>query len=57
LLGGAIGDALGANIEFLSLSAIRDRFGPSGVTTFVDGSYPAGAITDDTQMTLFPPRA
>ena len=53
LLGGAIGDALGANIEFLSLHEIRREFGPAGVTSYVGGSYPAGSITDDTQMTLF----
>jgi hypothetical protein len=53
LLGGAVGDALGAPIEFLSREEIRRRFGRLGVTTFVDGEWPAGAITDDTQMTLF----
>lgn len=53
LLGGAIGDALGAPIEFDTLAKIRDLHGPGGV----DGFHPAygrmGAITDDTQMTLF----
>jgi ADP-ribosylglycohydrolase len=53
LLGGAVGDALGAPIEFLSLKEIRHRFGPRGVTSFVAGEWPAGSITDDTQMTLF----
>jgi ADP-ribosylglycohydrolase len=53
LLGGAVGDALGAPIEFLSLDQIRHRFGPRGVTGFVAGDWPAGSITDDTQMTLF----
>jgi ADP-ribosylglycohydrolase len=53
LLGGAVGDALGAAIEFLSVDAIRGRYGPSGVTGFVDGDWPGGSITDDTQMTLF----
>jgi ADP-ribosylglycohydrolase len=54
LLGGAIGDALGNPIEFLSLYAIRARYGPAGVTGLVpDASGVAGLVTDDTQMTLF----
>ena len=53
LVVGAIGDALGANIEFFSWGRIQAEFGPTGVTGFVAGAYPAGAITDDTQMTLF----
>jgi len=53
LLGGAVGDALGAPIEFDSLAQIRARFGDRGVTEFVDGTWPRGTITDDTQMTLF----
>jgi ADP-ribosylglycohydrolase len=53
LLGGAIGDALGAGIEFDSLSAIRQAHGETGVTDFVPAYGRRGAITDDTQMTLF----
>jgi ADP-ribosylglycohydrolase len=53
LLGGAIGDALGAGIEFLSLAEIRQRYGPAGVTGYVPAYGRTGAITDDTQMTLF----
>jgi ADP-ribosylglycohydrolase len=53
LLGGAVGDALGAGIEFLSLDRIRERFGPAGVTGYVRAYGRRGAITDDTQMTLF----
>ena len=33
LLGGAVGDALGAPVEFLSLAEIKRRFGPTGVTS------------------------
>lgn len=47
LLGGALGDALGGPVEFLSLEQIRRNF-PSGVE--MDDP---GLITDDTQMTLF----
>ena len=53
LLGGAIGDALGANVEFSSSSDLITRFGREGVRDYVDGVYPAGAFTDDTQLTLF----
>lgn len=53
LIGGAIGDALGAPIEFYSLAQIRSQYGKSGVTTFEAGSWGEGRITDDTQMMLF----
>lgn len=51
LLGGAVGDALGAPVEFMRTDEIRRSFGAEGVTGYVrDG---IGLITDDTQMTLF----
>ena len=50
-LGGAVGDALGADVEFDSLARIRARFGPRGITQYAGRS--GGRITDDTQMTLF----
>ncbi|HWM39065.1 MAG TPA: ADP-ribosylglycohydrolase family protein [Streptomyces sp.] len=53
LLGGAIGDALGAGVEFDSLDVIRQTHGASGVTDFVPAYGRRGSITDDTQMTLF----
>jgi ADP-ribosyl-[dinitrogen reductase] hydrolase len=53
LLGGAVGDALGAPVEFLSAAQIRDRFGPSGIGDIAPAYGRVGAITDDTQMTLF----
>lgn len=53
LLGGAIGDALGAPVEFMRLTEIRARFGPQGITDFAQAYGRIGAITDDTQMTLF----
>ncbi|SDC86311.1 ADP-ribosylglycohydrolase family protein [Actinokineospora iranica] len=53
LLAGAVGDALGAPIEFLSIEDIRARFGPSGVTGYAEAYGGRGRITDDTQMTLF----
>lgn len=54
LAGGAIGDALGAPVEFMEYNTIVKKYGESGVTglTFPEGSQKA-IITDDTQMTLF----
>src|SRR5579883_2867234 len=53
LIGGAVGDALGAPVEFSSLSEITCRFGPGGIRDFAPAYGRLGAITDDTQMTLF----
>jgi ADP-ribosyl-[dinitrogen reductase] hydrolase len=53
LLGGAVGDALGAPVEFLTLAKIRRRYGAAGIGTFDEAYGRVGAITDDTQMTLF----
>jgi ADP-ribosylglycohydrolase len=53
LLGLAIGDALGAPVEFMSLSAIKQRYGAGGITDLETWSgFPAGSYTDDTQMTI-----
>jgi ADP-ribosylglycohydrolase len=53
LLGGAVRDALGAPVEFLSLAQIRERFGPGGIRDYAPAYGRVGAITGDTQMTLF----
>lgn len=54
LLGGAIGDALGAPLEFINtLGEIRARFGHAGLTDYFPAHHRLAAITDDTQMTLF----
>jgi ADP-ribosylglycohydrolase len=53
LLGGAVGDALGAPVEFMSWPAIAAHYGPAGLTDFDTAYGRIGAITDDTQMTLF----
>ena len=53
LLAGAVGDALGAPIEFHSIDSIRSQFGPDGLTGYAPAYGRVGAITDDTQMTLF----
>lgn len=53
LLGGAVGDALGAPVEFMRRSEILQAFGPKGITDLAPAYGKLGAITDDTQMTLF----
>ena len=53
LLGGAVGDALGRPVEFMSIGEIRKQFGPEGILDFADMAGGIGAVTDDTQMTLF----
>lgn len=53
LLGGAVGDALGGAVEFMSRAAIVQRFGPQGITDYAEAYGGKGKITDDTQMTLF----
>ena len=52
LVGGAAGDALGYEVEFMNLSSIRKKFGEKGITRYVlhDG---VARFSDDTQMTLF----
>jgi ADP-ribosylglycohydrolase len=53
LLGGAIGDAFGSPVEFLSLAEIKERYGPGGITDLEVGPGGRAEITDDTQLTLF----
>ncbi|WP_205325687.1 ADP-ribosylglycohydrolase family protein [Glycomyces sp. YM15] len=48
LIGGAVGDALGYQVEFDRWDAIAEDYGPDGVTEL---RY--NQISDDTQMTLF----
>lgn len=54
LIGGAIGDALGAPVEFMQYDKIQDKYGDTGIRKF---TFPIdehkALITDDTQMTLF----
>lgn len=53
LLGGAVGDALGAPVEFMGYAEIARRFGAGGIRDYVPAYGRLGSITDDTQMTLF----
>lgn len=52
LVGGAVGDALGYEVEFMSLSSIIKGFGDKGITRYVLHNGVA-EFSDDTQMTLF----
>jgi ADP-ribosylglycohydrolase/protein-tyrosine phosphatase len=53
MLGLAVGDALGAPVEFLPREEILRRYGPDGLAELRDwGGFPAGHYTDDTQMSL-----
>lgn len=53
LFGLAIGDALGAPVEFLSWQQIKKKYGDSGIKDFDSwGGFAAGTYTDDTQMSL-----
>lgn len=54
MFGGAVGDALGAPIEFLGEDAIYRKYGERGITAFdKDKSSGRALISDDTQMSLF----
>lgn len=53
LIGGAIGDALGWPVEFISMEEIRNKYGNNGINTLAIGRRGRAEITDDTQMTLF----
>lgn len=53
LVGGAVGDALGAPIEFHDISTIHRLYGKRGLRHYVEAYGRIGAITDDTQLTLF----
>lgn len=54
LYGGAVGDALGYPVEFLSLDRIHSLYGVKGIQAYsLDHRSGKALISDDTQMTLF----
>ncbi len=54
MLGGAIGDALGYPIEFMSQPDIKSNYGSEGLTHYILVPKSGKAlISDDTQMSLF----
>lgn len=53
MYGLAIGDALGAPVEFMSLDEIKIKYGQQGIREFDNWrGFPLGTYTDDTQMSL-----
>ena len=54
LVGGAIGDALGYPVEFMSWEEIQKWYGADGIQKYeLDFEAGAAVISDDTQMSLF----
>lgn len=54
LVGGAVGDALGYPVEFMSYESICRQFGPSGIRSYwLEETGGVALFSDDTQMTLF----
>ncbi|WP_374973236.1 ADP-ribosylglycohydrolase family protein [Spongiibacter marinus] len=53
LLGGAVGDALGAPVQFFSLDDIMQQYGERGVLDYMPAYGRKGAVTDDTQRLMF----
>lgn len=54
LFGGAVGDALGYPVEFLTWSRIQKHYGKQGITSYeLDPQSGTALISDDTQMALF----
>jgi ADP-ribosylglycohydrolase len=52
-LGGALGDALGSDLEYDTVDQILAKVGPTGPTALREAYGVHGAITDDTQLTMF----
>jgi len=53
MIGGAVGDALGCPVEFMSFNEIKQKYGDDGITDLVIGANGKAKITDDTQMSIF----
>lgn len=54
LFGGAVGDALGYPVEFMSWGEIQKRYGKGGIREYkLDKNKNLALISDDTQMTMF----
>lgn len=54
IVGGAVGDALGYPVEFMSYDSICNTFGPQGIRAYwLEETGGTALFSDDTQMTLF----
>ena len=52
IVGLAVGDALGAPVEFIGQAALVAKYGQEGITELEESYGVPGAYTDDTQMSL-----
>lgn len=52
MFAGAVGDALGANLEPFDTRTVHEFFDVDR-PDYIEGDHPTGAVTDDTQMGLF----
>ena len=53
MIGGAVGDALGYAVEFMSYDSIVKEYGERGITSYQLDRQGVAEISDDTQMSLF----
>ena len=53
MVGGAVGDALGYAVEFMSYDSIVKKYGVKGITRYQLDRHGVAEISDDTQMSLF----
>ena len=53
MIGGAVGDALGYAVEFMSYDSIVKEYGERGITRYRLDRHGVAEISDDTQMALF----
>ena len=53
MVGGAVGDALGYPVEFMSYDQILHKYGSGGITRYELNKEGVAEISDDTQMSLF----
>ncbi|MFC7342176.1 ADP-ribosylglycohydrolase family protein [Saccharopolyspora griseoalba] len=53
VLGGAIGEALGAQVAADSWAEIQDRHGPGGLTDYIPAGFPSGRLGSEAQLLLF----
>lgn len=47
LVGGAVGDALGYPVEFMSMASIKNKYGESGITNFEVDERGLAVVSDD----------
>lgn len=53
MIGGAIGDALGYPVEFMTYQQIVGKYGDKGIIRYKLNKNGVAEISDDTQMSLF----